>query len=115
MAKPMFRYLSIILMLLFSGQGCAIGSGPGSATITGTVRLVGNEPFAHLVLTPGDNPDKTPREQEYLLVGPLTDKLKKQYQSRKITLEGSMCTSPSPEFSKCFRPSGIKENSGARE
>jgi hypothetical protein len=115
MGKQLFRHLSLILMILFAGQGCAMTSRPVTTTITGTIRLVGNEPFAHLVLIPGDNPDKTPRGQVYLLVGPLTDKLKKQYQSMEITLEGSECASPSPEFSKCFRPSGIKKNSGGQE
>ncbi len=115
MVKPLLRRFSVILLILFAGQGCAIASRPVTSTITGTIRLVGNEPFAHLVLIPGGKPDKTPREQVYLLVGPLTDKLKKQYQSREITLEGSECASPSPDFSKCFRPSGIKKNDGGQD
>jgi hypothetical protein len=115
MGITIFRRLSIILMMFFAGQGCAMGPVPDSAAIYGTIRLVGNEPFSHLVLIPGDNPDKTTRDQVYLLVGPFADKLKKQYQSRKLTLEGSECASPSPEFSRCFRPSGIKETGGGKE
>ncbi|MGA7828947.1 MAG: hypothetical protein WCA04_14905 [Geobacteraceae bacterium] len=115
MGKQLARHLSVILMILFAGQGCAMASRPVTSTITGTIRLVGNEPLTHLVLIPGDNPDKTPREQVYLLVGPLTDKLKKQYQSREITLEGSECAAPSPEYSKCFRPSGIKKNNEGKQ
>jgi hypothetical protein len=115
MGKQIFRCLSVMLLLLFAGQGCAGAPPRSNATITGTIRLVGNEPFAHLVLIPGDNPDKTTRDKVYLLVGPLADKLKKDYQSRKITLEGSECASPSPEFTRCFRPTGIRENAGGRD
>ncbi len=115
MRKTIIRQLSAILVILLAVQGCAMGSRPGPAVITGTIRLVGNEPFAHTVLIPGDNPDQTARDQVYLLLGPLTEKLKKYYQSRKITLEGSVCASPSPEFSKCFRPTGIRESGGGQE
>lgn len=115
MGKKIFRCLSIMMLLLFAGQGCASAPPRSKSSITGTIRLVGNEPFAQLVLIPGENPDKTTRDKVYLLIGPLADKLKKDYQSRKITLEGSECASPSPEFSRCFRPTGIRENGGGLE
>ncbi len=110
MGKLMLCHLSILMMLLSAAQGCALGSRPGPATITGTIRLVGNEPFAKLVLTPDENAGGTPAERDYLLVGPLTDELKKKYQTKRITLEGSICASPSPGFARCFEPSRILEN-----
>ncbi len=115
MGKVMFSHLSVMMMLLFAAQGCATGSRPGPVTITGTIRLVGNEPFARLVLTPDENFGNTPREREYLLVGPLTDELKRKYQLKRIRLEGSICVSPSPGFARCFKPSRILESPGRRQ
>lgn len=107
MGKLIFGHLSVMMILLFAAQGCATGSRSGLVTITGTIRLVGNEPFARLVLTPDENVGNTPGEREYLLVGPLTDELKRKYQFKRMRLEGSICVSPSPQFAKCFKPSRI--------
>jgi hypothetical protein len=106
MGKMLLSNLSLMLVLLFAVQGCAMGSGPGPATITGTIRLVGNVPFARIVLTPTDSGRGT-KEQDYLLIGPLQDELRKQYQGRLVTLEGTPCASPTPQFGKCFEPTRI--------
>ncbi len=115
MGKLMFSHVSIMMLLLFATHGCATGSQPGKVTIAGTIRLVGNEPFARLVLTPNENGGKTRAEQDYLLIGPLTGELKRRYQLRRVRLEGSLCVSPLSEFARCFKPSGIVENPDQRQ
>lgn len=70
-------------------------------TITGTVRVVGNEPFTRLVLTTGGE------GRDYLLAGPLRDQLRRGYQGSVVTLEGKECPSPGPESAHCFEPSRI--------
>jgi hypothetical protein len=115
MAKLMFSQLSVLITLLFAAQGCAMGARPGPVTITGTIRLVGNEPFARLVLTPDENLGTAPGEREYLLVGPLTEELKRSYQLKRMRLEGLICVSPLPEFARCFKPSRILENPDQRQ
>jgi hypothetical protein len=76
-------------------------------TITGTIRVVGNEPFTHVVLTETDVSEKTSRARDYLIIGPLAEELRKRYQGHVVTLEGTICASPSPQFIKCFQPARI--------
>lgn len=103
----------LFVVLLFSVQGCAMGAkDSGMKVITGTVRVVGNEPFTHVVLTLGENPDTATKDQEYLIVGPLEKELRSRYQWKRLTLEGSLCSSPTPEFSQCFNPSRILDKDG---
>ena len=106
MGKLLLGNLSLMLLLLLATQGCAMGSHPRPVTITGTIRLVGNVPFARVVLTQeGSVPGSG--ERDYLLIGPLQEELRKQYQGRLITLEGAHCASPTPQFTKCFEPTRI--------
>ena len=106
MGKLLSSNLSLMLVLLLATQGCAMGSRPGSVTITGTIRLVGNAPFTRVVLTQKDAVPGS-GERDYLLIGPLQEELRKQYQGRQITLEGIPCSSPTPQFTKCFEPARI--------
>jgi hypothetical protein len=76
-------------------------------TISGTVRVVGNEPLTHVVVTVAE---KTDGEVDYLITGPLGKKLKGGFQGKKVTLEGEFCASPLPQFRKCFRPYGIVQS-----
>lgn len=100
--------LSALLVLLSATQGCAMGvKQPELTTLTGTVRVVGNEPFTRLVLTTGSNRQGGGRGGDYLLLGPLQDELRRGHQGSKVTLEGKECSSPTPEFSDCFEPSRI--------
>lgn len=79
----------------------------GSATVTGTVRVVGNEPFPATVLTvEPSSPEGRPRD--YLLAGPLEKTLRKEYQGKVVTLEGTDCQPDRPGFSRCFAPAKIK-------
>ncbi len=96
--KPLAFTLGLVCILAFAAQGCAAGraSAP-EETITGTIRLVGNEPFTHLVIMD----EETGRA--YLIQGPLEKELK-NYQMKKLTLRGEGCQSPSPQFKYCFKP-----------
>ncbi|HDO25076.1 MAG TPA: hypothetical protein ENG95_00345, partial [Nitrospirae bacterium] len=76
-------------------------------TISGTIRVVGQEPFSYLVLSVGDDLSKAVKKQDYLIVGPLEKRLKGDYQWKRVKLEGMICLSPTPEFTKCFKPSRI--------
>ena len=105
MVKVLFSHLSAMLVLLLTTQGCAMGvRKPDVTTLTGTVRVVGNAPFTRLVLTTTDQQGKG---TDYLLLGPLSDELRKQHQGQKVSLIGTPCTSPLPQFTKCFEPARI--------
>jgi hypothetical protein len=106
MGKLLLSNFYLMMLLLLATQGCAMGSRPGPVTITGTIRLVGNAPFARVVLTLEDSVPGS-GERDYLLIGPLQEKLRKQYQGRLITLEGAPCASPTPRFNRCFEPTRI--------
>ncbi len=105
MGKTAFAQLGALLVVLLATQGGAMGT-RGPVTLTGTIRLVGNAPFARLVLTP-ENSGQLTQERDYLLLGPLQDELRKRYQGRLVTLEGTPCASPLPQFSNCFEPARI--------
>ncbi len=105
MAKILTGTVGVALVLLFAVLGCAMNmQGAGAKAITGTIRVVGNEPFTRVVLTVGENPDTATRDQDYLIVGPLGEELRRNYQWKKLTLEGTLCSSPDPAFKKCFNP-----------
>lgn len=102
MGKMLLSHLSAMLVLMLTTQGCAMGvRKPDVTTLTGTVRVVGNAPFTRLVLTTTDQQGKG---TDYLLLGPLLDELRKQYQGQNVSLIGTPCTSPVPQFAKCFEP-----------
>jgi hypothetical protein len=102
MGKFLFGPLSGMLIVMLTTQGCAMGGRRGDATIlSGTVRLVGNEPFSRLILTTSEGDEK---RKDYLLVGPLRDELGKRYQGQEVSLEGAQCLSPEPRLPNCFEP-----------
>ena len=98
------------LFLFFAAQGCAMSvQDSGSKVLTGTIRIVGNEPFTHVVLTVGENADRASGDRDYLIVGPLGEQLRKKCQGKKLTLHGTLCPSPDPGFKKCFNPSRVDD------
>ncbi|MCM2356930.1 MAG: hypothetical protein NDI77_02185 [Geobacteraceae bacterium] len=110
MVRILVGQLSALLVILSATQGCAMGVKQSElTTLTGTVRVVGNEPFARLVLTTGSNRGGVGRGGNYLLLGPLQDELRRAHQGSMVTLEGKQCSSPTPEFTDCFEPSRIIE------
>jgi hypothetical protein len=103
-------FLGLFLILCFAAQGCSMGMTDNAKgeTLTGILRVVGNEPLTHLAVTVGE--ERGGRGVDYLIVGPLERELRGTYQGKKVTLEGEMCSSPLPQFKKCFRPSRIVQS-----
>jgi len=107
-ARILTGTVGVALVLLFAVLGCAKNmQGAETTIITGTIRVVGNEPFSRVVLTVGENPDMATRDQDYLIVGPLAEELRRNFQWKKLTLEGTPCSLSDPAFKKCFNPSRI--------
>ena len=110
-------------LLLLLGLHLALGSGACAAgpdrtakfrTIRGVVRVVGNEPFTHVVVTsPGDDAGGTGRI-DYQIVGPLAAELRSGYQGRAITLEGRDAPPSWPGFRYGFEPTRILGPRGNR-
>jgi hypothetical protein len=92
--------LCAVLLLASVTPGCAVGRS-SDLTVSGTIRLVGNEPFSQVVLATVEGGG------DFLLVGPLRDRLRREYQGQVVTLEGKTCKSPTPQFSRCLEPSRI--------
>jgi hypothetical protein len=107
--KGGYLVLCSFLILCFAAQGCAMGMADkaGSATIIGTARVVGNEPLTHVVVTVAE---RTGAGVDYLITGPLEKELRDRYQGKEVTLEGEFCSSPLPQFRKCFSPSRIMQS-----
>lgn len=71
--------------------------------VTGTVSVVGNEPFTQVVVTlPGSAPPR-----QVLVLGPIEKTLRDGYQGKTVTLEGSDCRPARPGFSDCIVPNRI--------
>ena len=105
MARIMAGKIIVAMMLLFAVEGCAMNmQNQETKVLRGTIRVVGNEPFTKVVLTLGADPDMATIDQEYLIVGPLREALRRNYQGKKVTLEGALCTSPDPVYKNCFKP-----------
>lgn len=105
--------LLIASIFFFTVEGCAMEmQNPETKILTGTIRVVGSEPLTKVVLALGPNPDVTPLDREYLIIGPLRDALRRNYQGKKLRVEGEKCTSPDPAFKNCFNPARIIDDSG---
>lgn len=108
MRRMRYCRTSFLLLLLVAAQGFAMGiRKPEPATVTGTIRVVGNEPFTRLVLTTESNQGKEGKGMDYLLVGPLQGELRGKYQGMRVTLVGKECPTQAPEIAGCFEPSRI--------
>ena len=106
--KTIISRIGLIVTFICAMQSCFAGAKNSEpVTITGTIRVVGNEPFTHVVLTAGDGTDRTIRNRDYLLIGPLAEELRRHYQGQVVALEGMTCASPAPEFTQCFKPTRI--------
>jgi len=86
---------SLLILLLSACAVSAVASKRDSEmiTLTGTIRLVGNEPFTHLVITTDDSRD-------YLIKGSFEQELRElQYQRVEIKGENLL---PSNGFKYCI-------------
>jgi hypothetical protein len=113
MVRFMAGKLIVAIIVFFSVEGCAMNmQNSDTKVLTGTIRVVGNEPFPKVVLTLGAKPDSATIDLQYLIVGPLKDSLRRSYQGKKLTLEGSLCTSPDPVFKNCFNAAKVVDPVG---
>lgn len=99
--------IGTVLALVYATQSCVAGTRNNQPeTISGTIRVIGNEPLTHLIIRPaakgadGKSPDA-------LITGPLAEELRNNFQGKAVTLEGNACTSPTSQFTRCFRPTKI--------
>lgn len=108
MKRAMLAQIITSFLLLFAVPGCTMSVQDSTVkSLTGMVRVVGNEPFTRVVLTVDGAPGLAAGDRDYLIIGPLEKELRKSYQRKKLTLLGSFCVSPDPDFKKCFNPSKI--------
>jgi len=108
MARIKIYNVLVACIFFFTVEGCAMEmQKPETKILTGTIRVVGSEPFTKVVLALGPNPDVTPIDREYLIIGPLRDALRRNYQGKKLRVEGANCASPDPVYKNCFNPARI--------
>ena len=74
--------------------------------LRGTVRVVGNEPFARLVLTV-PNPEGGGRPADHVIKGSLAGDIGTRYQGKIITVECRYCSEPVPGHASCIEPGKI--------
>lgn len=100
---------AVALLLSAGPGGCAAGPGrpPEAVTIRGVVRVVGNEPFTHVVVTVPDERTEAAARVDYRIVGPLAEELRARWQGKTVTLEGTFVPPGSPRFRHGFAPSRI--------
>ena len=95
----------LLLMLLGITQTCtAEPKNESLIIVNGTIRVVGSEPLAHVVIRTGTAADK---DRDYLITGPLAKELRRDFQGKVVTLEGKACSSSVPRISKCLKPTKI--------
>ena len=102
-----------LLLTVVSSSGWAMGSNNSGDMIsaTGVIRVKGNAPFTRVVLVPqGEDPDRVTKDKVYLVTGDLARQLMERDQNRTVTLLGTPCTSPSPEYQKCITPVEIQRS-----
>ncbi len=105
MVKHVIIRFAVIVILVFAIQNCSADANNREApSITGMIRVVGNQPLTNVILSTSD---KNARDRDYLITGPLREELRRDFQGKVVTLEGTVCTSSSPQFAKCFKPKKI--------
>jgi hypothetical protein len=95
----------MILTLLWVSGACVTGT-EKRQIVSGTIRVVGNEPLTHLIIRPASR-DRSDANQDILVTGALAKELRSNFQGKSVSLEGTFCASPSPQFARCFKPSKI--------
>lgn len=95
-----------LLGTALGATGECMGKNCETVTLKGTVRVVGNEPFARLVLTVPD-PREGGRPTDHLVKGPLAEEIRNRHQGEVITVEGRYCADRGPGNRPCFEPEKI--------
>ncbi len=111
MKRAVLRGLVLLVGLhLGAGSGaCAAGPDrkPAVRTLSGVVRVVGNEPFSHVVVSSPSDAAGVAGRTDYLIEGPLAAELRARYQGRSVVLEGTEVRPSRPRFRHAFAPSRI--------
>lgn len=99
--KVIWHVAGMVLFLNIA-SGYAMGARtPDLLTVSGTIRVVGNEPFSRLVLTT-ERTDRVAGTRDFLIIGSLQEELRNRHQGRRVTLLGKSCTADVPGFSSCL-------------
>ncbi|HEY3489217.1 MAG TPA: hypothetical protein VGK27_03720 [Candidatus Deferrimicrobiaceae bacterium] len=94
----------VLAVSLSSGSGAmSVRRSRPMKTVTGTVRVVGNEPFPRTVVTVFH--DGVPAD--CLVQGPLESVLRDRHQGRVVVVEGTSCSTVPPGFADCIVPTKI--------
>jgi len=112
MRTVQYALVLVLLTVLWTSAGSAMGkrNPDGLVSLTGTIRVTGNMPFARVVLVPqGEDPDRATKDRIYLVTGDKARELMDRYQGKTVTLLGPPCASPSPEYQKCIAPVEIRQ------
>lgn len=108
-----YTITACLLVLAWSAPGLAMGSkNPADMiSVTGVIRVKGSAPLTRVVLVPqGEDPDRATKDRLYLVTGDLAKELMERDQNRTVTLLGTLCASPSPEYQKCITPVEIRRS-----
>jgi len=82
--KMLFFVGAALFVLFASLFSCAnVKSGKKTVTVTGIVRVEGNEPHTTVILE-----EKGPEKKRYMMEGELVSELKNKYQHRVVTVVG---------------------------
>jgi hypothetical protein len=99
--------LSLCLAMTSCGAtGECMGNNGEKVILKGTVRVVGNEPFARLVLTVPD-PGGGVRPRNYDIKGPLAAEIGRRHQGKIITIEGRLPAQGAPGGAPCIEADRI--------
>lgn len=105
----------LVALQLAGGTGaCAANPErqPAVRAIRGVVRVAGNEPFTHTVVTTSEDGKDGPVRTDFLVSGPLAESLRAGYQGKTVILEGSEIPCRTPMFRRCFLPTRILDADG---
>ena len=113
MRAGQYAFAAFLLTAAWSSLGLAMGSNNPveQVAVTGVIRVKGNAPLTRVVLVPqGEDPDRATKDRLYLVTGDLAKELMERDQNRTVTLLGTLCASPSPEYQKCITPVEIQRS-----
>lgn len=95
-------------MTFFGGTGECMGKHGETFVLKGTVGVVGNEPFARLVLTVPP-PGGSGRPADHVVKGPLAAELRSRHQGKTVTVECRPCGEDARDRLPCVEPVRIVE------
>lgn len=90
-------------MTFFGGTGECMGKRGETLVLKGTARVVGNAPFARLVLTvPAPEGNEPPKN--YTIKGHLAEEIGTRHQGKTVTVECRPCKEDARDRLPCIEP-----------